>query len=201
MKRAPVFAETYRSYLQQLEMVDLAGRADRLGVLTEGDSLLIALFDRQYRVSARAIVDEAGESVSPSVSVILARYVLNCPPQIPAAPDPLMSYREFPDAAPLVSYFTTTTLRAIEKDFSGAIDCLRKRGVALGGTCGEQAEFDLTLHFLALPRIPVQLNFNDQDELFPAACSVLYRQSAASFLDMECLAMTGTLLAERLAAR
>jgi len=49
-----------------------------------------------------------------------------------------------------------------------------------------------------LPRVPVVLNFNDTDDLFPANCSVLYRASAELFLDMECLAMTGTLLAGRL---
>ena len=42
------------------------------------------------------------------------------------------------------------------------------------------------------------LNFNDRDDLFPPACSVLYRKSAESYLDMECLAMTGTLLCGKL---
>jgi len=49
-----------------------------------------------------------------------------------------------------------------------------------------------------LPRIPVILNFNDSDDLFPATCSILYQESAQHYLDMECLAMTGTLLAGKL---
>jgi hypothetical protein len=48
--------------------------------------------------------------------------------------------------------------------------------------------------------VPVIVNFNDRDDLFSASCSVLYRSSAAYFLDMECLAMTGTLLAGKLLA-
>jgi hypothetical protein len=44
------------------------------------------------------------------------------------------------------------------------------------------------------------VNFNDRDNLFSASCSVLYRSSAVHFLDMECLAMTGTLLTGKLIA-
>ena len=70
--------------------------------------------------------------------------------------------------------------------------------MAMGGTVLASETYDLALQFHALPRIPVLLNFNDRDDLFPASVSVLYRASAECFLDMECLAITGTLLAGRL---
>ena len=36
---------------------------------------------------------------------------------------------------------------------------------------------------------------NDKDEEFPAQCAVMFPQSAEAFLDMECMAIGGTLLA------
>jgi hypothetical protein len=44
----------------------------------------------------------------------------------------------------------------------------------------------------------VLLLFNDADEDFPASCSVLYERRAERYLDMECLAMLGMMLAEGL---
>ena len=39
------------------------------------------------------------------------------------------------------------------------------------------------------------VRFNDCDREFPAQCAVLFPQSAEVFLDMECMAIGGTLLA------
>lgn len=199
MALSTVFDETYRNYLRELKNIHLPARAESLGVKVEKGGLLIPLYDKIYRLSGSAITDRHGVETNPAVRVILARYVLNCPSrQLPTGPDRLMSYREFPDAAPLISYFTTTTNKAIETRFSGGVDRLRVRGLELGGKEEANESYDLSLQFFALPRIPVLLNFNDRDDLFPAACSVLYRQSARHYLDMECLAMTGSMLADRL---
>jgi hypothetical protein len=55
--------------------------------------------------------------------------------------------------------------------------------------------------FEALPRVRIYLIFNDADEDFPADCSLLFEKQAASYLDMECLAMIGMVLAQRLAGK
>ena len=60
------------------------------------------------------------------------------------------------------------------------------------------AAYDLSLMFKALPRIPVMLRFNDGDSEFPAQCSILFRESAEHYLDMESLAIAGTFLAGNL---
>ena len=39
---------------------------------------------------------------------------------------------------------------------------------------------------------------NDRDVDFPAKCSILFERRADKYLDMECLAMLGWLLADRL---
>ncbi|MCB2216535.1 DUF3786 domain-containing protein [Desulfofustis glycolicus] len=195
MARAPVFTEIYRSYLQQLEGVDLARRAGPLGVTFADGGLAIPVYGKVHHLSATAITGPDGRAVNPAIRVILARYVLDCPEQPPVGADPLMSYREFADAAPLLSYFTTNTNKTIETHFSGGLEHLRNRARTLGAVELTSGTHDLSLRYFAVPRVPVLLNFNDQDDLFGAACSVLYRQSAKYYLDMECLAMTGTLLA------
>ena len=195
MARAPVFTETYRSYLKQLEGVELARRAEPLGVVFADGELLIPFYGKTHHLSATAITGPQGQDVTPAVRVILARYVLDCPERLPDGTDRLMSYREFADAAPLVSYFSVNTNKAIESHFSGGIERLRRRALSLGAVELASETHDLSLRFSALPRVPVLLNFNDRDDLFAAACAVLYRQSAQCYLDMECLAMTGTLLA------
>jgi hypothetical protein len=196
MARAAVFAEIYRNYLRQLAQVDLARRAETLGAMFEDGALMIPLYGKTHRVTATAITGLDGRDANPTVRVILARYVLGCPELPWSKPDRLMSYREFPDAAPLISYFAVNTNKTIETHFSGGLDRLRESGQVLGAVATHSESHDLSLSFLALPRIPVVLHFNDLDEQFPAACSVLYRQSAQYYLDMECLAMTGTLLAD-----
>jgi len=124
--------------------------------------------------------------------------VLSCPEEVVAISKEWCTYREFRDGAPLVSYFTTNTNKTIETQFGGRIELLKERCSELGGRFEANESYDLSVTFFCLPRIPVMLNFNDADDMFPAGCSVLYRRSAQYYIDMECLAMTGTLLAGKL---
>jgi hypothetical protein len=198
MGRSPVFEETYQKYLAELRQTDIFARADLLGLEPEDGYLRIPLYGREYRVSSSGISDPGGREVTAAVRVVLCKYLLTCPPELPPLSDRLVTYREFKDAGPLVSYFTTNTNKIIETTFAGNLSLLHERAALAGGEVLPSETHDLSLKFMALPRIPVLLNFNDRDELFPASASVLYRASAEVFLDMECLAITGTLLAGRL---
>ena len=198
MEKSAVFEETYRHYLAEIETIDYLARADLLGVETHGEELIIPVYDRIYSVSHRGIEARGGAALNDAVRVILAKYVLTCPDQLPPSTNKWMTYREFRDAGPLVSYFTGNTNKNIELHFSGAQARLEQCCRSLGAQIEDNDSYDLSARFLALPRIPVVLNFNDADEMFPAACSILYQASAELFLDMECLAMTGTLLAGKL---
>ena len=198
MQRSPVFDETYQHYLVEISSLDYLSRGDILGVEIEDNCLIIPLYDEIYRLSKKGVDEIHAGPVTPAVKVILCKYVLMCPTEIPATADRLMSYREFRDAGPLVSYFTSNTNKIIESHFSRKLVQLKERAISLGATIETNESYDLSLCFHALPRIPVILNFNDSDEMFPASCSILYRQTAEHYLDMECLAMTGTLLAGKL---
>jgi hypothetical protein len=98
-----------------------------------------------------------------------------------------------------VNFFSSDTERAIEKHFSGRLEELVKAGRQLGGVDHEtDMPYDLSVHFQALPRISLLLLFNDDDDEFPAKCTVLFQRHAELYLDPESLAMTGASLARSL---
>lgn len=198
--RSKVFGETYRNYMEQIRQIDFLKKVDALGATREGDTLLIPLYDKMHRLSAEGIVGIDGKELTPAVQVMICKYVLTCPYELPEIQDKLVTYREFKDSGPLVSNFTTNTNKTLESTFSGDVPGLKSRALKVGGKLQASDTYDISFEFNAFPRIPVILNFNDKDDLFPAVCSVLYRASAALFLDMECLAMTGTLLTGKLIA-
>jgi len=198
MQQAPVFEETYQRYLGRLRAIDIFARAELLGIGRDEGFLRIPLYGREYHVSYDGISDPTGAEATAAVRVVLCRYLLTCPDELPPLSERLVTYREFKDAGPLVSYFTTNTNKIIETTFAGRMPLLLQRAGSLGGERLVSDTHDLSLRFVALPRIPVLLNFNDRDDLFAASASVLYRASAEVFLDMESLAITGTLLAGRL---
>jgi len=197
-ERAKVFDETYRRYLKEIQQIDFLAKAEALGVTIDHNFLEIPLYDKMYRFGANGIVGDDREILTPAVQVMICKYILTCPQERPAIDNTLMTYREFKDAGPLISYFTTNTNKTIETTFSGNLEGLKKRGQDIGGKLLVSDIYDLSMQFLAFPRVPVIVNFNDRDDLFSATCSVLYQASAAYFLDMECLAMTGTLLTGKL---
>ena len=198
MPKSAVFEQTYQRYLAEIGQIDYLSRADMLGVEVDGDTLIVPLYDQSYSVSAQSIAGLGGAVANDAVRVILSKYVLTCPDELPELSPKWMTYREFRNAGPLVSYFTSNTNKNIELHFAGRADRLKERSRELGARIEHNSSYDISVWFYALPRIPVVLNFNDADDMFPAACSILYQESAEYFLDMECLAMTGTLLSGKL---
>ncbi len=198
MKRSVVFEETYRLYLERIRRIDFLAKAEILGVDREGDSLIIPLYDKVYIFSAEGLREKKGEEITPAVQVMICKYILTCGPDIPPVTDRLVTYREFKDSGPLISYFTTNTNKTLESTFSANLELLKERSQNIGGELLPSDVYDLSLRFYAFPKIPVLVNFNDSDDLFPSKSSVLYRSTAEHYLDMECLAMTGTLLVGKL---
>ena len=198
MERARIFEETYRFYLASLAQLDLAERADNLGAKVSGDRLCLPFYDKHVCISASGISAEHNEHVHFPVKVVVCRYVIMCPDSIAKEEKYQVNYRDFRDAAPLIHYFTSNAIQPIEKEFSGKLSTLHEKCLRLGGTEEVTEGYDLAMRFFALPRIPVYLYFNDVDDEFPAKCSILFQANAKHYLDMECLAITGTHLANRL---
>lgn len=197
-QRAPVFKQTIAAYLAQIVHIDQGPLPQRLGVKVEGRSVIVPFLGRLYSISGEKICDESGQESGYTLSVLLCKYLLLCPADRPVGGQ-WQSYKDFRDAAPLVTFFTNSIERRIAAFFSGRVAVLRDAARELG--C-RPAPFDLAADFSGcfdpLPRIPVLLVFNDADEDFAARCTLLFEKRAAGFLDMECLAMVGGLLADRL---
>ena len=194
MNKSKVFEETYNKYMSQIRHIDLLPRAERLGAEPAGEALIIPYYKKSFRISTEGVFDETGKRANFAISVVLFQYVFSCPDEIPIAGD-WVSYREFKDAGPLAVYFTSNTNKIIETTFSGNPEALRSACKRLGGRLfDDDPSWDLSLAFDMLPRIPIRLRFNDKDDEFPAQCSILFRKSAESYIDMESLAIGGTYL-------
>jgi hypothetical protein len=132
-----------------------------------------------------------------AVSVVLLKYLILSPGQVPPSGEDWVSYKDFKDAAPFVTGFVNHSERAIARNFSGRLEQLRAAARSLGAVPPSlELSYEFTGQIQALPQIPLLLLFNDEDEDFPAQCSLLFQRRAEKFLDMECLAIIGWLLAD-----
>jgi hypothetical protein len=198
VEKSPVFEQTYEDYLNRIAGLDFNFISDTLGVKVDGDDVIVPLFGKPYRVSAQGITDSSGQQPHLAICVILCKYLLMCPMIQPLGGN-WMAYKDFKDAAPLIQAFSNTVTRPLAETFAGRVAELEAAGKKIGGyTPGEEFPYDLCLQFDALPKVPLLLLFNDQDDEFPAQCGVLFEKRTEKFLDMECLAMVGMLFFEYL---
>jgi len=196
MQRAAVFDEIYANYLAEVAAVDLDRVAARLGLDRDGDDVVIPFYGSPFRVSGKGVADAQGCRPSHAVSVILCKYLLLCPKEKPPSKTEWARYSTFKDALPFAAGFRNTAEQPIGKTFAGRLEDLRHAAAALGGAPTE-APFacDLAMRLPALPTVPLLMMFDDRDEEFPAQCTLLFEDRASAYLDMECLAMLGMVLA------
>jgi len=198
-EKSPVFEKNHKYYLEQLAETDISSQEEKLGIQAEGDKALIRLFGKTYRVSQEGIFGPSGNKVGYTVSIILCKYLLHSQ-KTPTSNAEFQTssdwaaYRDFRDAAPLITYVGSIEKKLAEI-FSGKLGDLENACERLRGTVPDtELSYDLVRKFEALPKLPVLLLFNDADEEFPAQCSVLFEKSAEIYLDMECVAMVAGLL-------
>ncbi len=198
-QRSAAFDRIIAGYLQQIAGLDFTRLEDRLAIAVNAREAVIPFFGSDHRVTAQGVFGPDGRRASHAVSVILFKYLLMCPASEPEGSD-WVTYKDFKDAAPFVGGFRNNAERPIAEVFAGRLDDLEGACRALNGhPAAVDAISDLAVGFSALPKVPVALLFNDRDEEFPAACTLLFERRAGAYLDMECLAMIGMVLARRLA--
>lgn len=193
-----IFHKNYQSYLEQLTEIDLNEIPERLGVRVCTNEIMVPLFGQPYKVSNTGILNPVNKKPAYSICIVLCKYLLLCPDYDPTQND-WTAFKDFKDAAPLVTSFSNTTERVITEAFSGKCDTLEFACKSLGAHPAEmRLSYDLSMKLYPLPKVPVLLLFNDRDDEFPADCKILFEKRAAHYLDMECLAILGTILAEYL---
>ena len=190
--------ETFATCRQQLSTSRLETCAESMGATLDGDALLIPFFNRTWRVAPSAMEDAQGNKPTEAVGLVLCKYIL----QHPSVPPPhgrRITFRELSGAGPLVSSFTRNTNKLIASAFATDMKTLAARSKELNGECHiNQNGFDVSVRFPALPGIPLFLQLNTADDLFPAQCNLLFYQSAEQYLDMKSLFILGTYLAGNL---
>ena len=198
-EKSPIFDEIIKDYLLQVASIEAREEVGAsLGVSAEDDGFKVQFFNRTYTVTIDRIVDANGITASHIVSVIVCKYLLLCP-KWPLKDSTLVTYKDFKDASPYVGGFRNTVEQPIARHFTGALPYLAKSCAAQGGhPFDTEVSCQLAIRFRALPHVPLFLLFNDADEEFPAQATILFQKNAASYLDMECLAMLGGSLAHRL---
>lgn len=195
---APVFEEIYRDYLAQLESGWAGLDIEGLGVARQGGAILVPFYGQIHRVEPAGIRGPEGEKPSHARCVVLAKYLLGRP-RGTGPTGQWVSYRGFKDAAPYAASFAQYAEGRIAKAFATRGADLAKACQDLGATEPQsELSYDICLELKPLPRVPILLLFNGQEDGFPAACSLLCDESAPEYLDMECLAMLGLILAEAL---
>lgn len=193
-----IFEGIYRDYLRQVSRLDLRSVAQEVGAEYRDANVILPLFGKPHRISEIRILGPAGEEPSHAVKVVLCKYLLLHPKSEPDD-DTWVSYKDFRDGAPFADAFHNNAEAAIAKKFTGRVGVLKESCLRLGGyDPGVGWAYNLVMMFDALPKLPILLLFNDADEEFPAQCLLLFERRAEQYLDMECLAILGWLLAERL---
>lgn len=192
-KKSPVFEETYRKYLDRISGINLSTIKNKLGITIEKDNAVVPLFNKHYLVSSKGITGPDGKKPPLEINVVLCRYLLMCPNAEPSQNE-WVSFKDFRDSGPLVTFYLNDVEKPIAKHYSGKMDELKKACSFYNGTAPEiDLNYDLSMQIISLPKIPMLLIFNDADEEFPADCSVLFQKSADKYLDGESLAILGAL--------
>ena len=198
MTAAPVFKETYESYLTRIGDLDVTTRQAILGIELRDAQAVIPFFNTTYFAGANGIFDLEGRTPNLSVCVILCKYLLMCPREVPRIQG-LAAFQDFKDAAPLIPFFSNAVQGEVARCFSGNLRALDRACGALGARPYEgDLGYQIKYRFEGLPRVPVYLLFNDAEEGFGAQCTLLFERRAESFLDMESVAMLAGALAHLL---
>ena len=172
-----MFDKKYQEYMPLIKNFDFSKKAKILGIQKQNQACIFEFFNRIIAFDRNDFNDISGDEVTFAVKVVLCKYLLMCPEKISENSNRLVTFREFANAGPLFSSFAANTGKIIETTFLGNLEKLRKQCLKLGGIIIETESYDLSVRFLALPRIPIILNFNDKDELMPAKAVFLYHDN------------------------
>ncbi len=187
----------YSELVKRLRAVNLSESVSLVGGYRQDKEWSLDFLERRYVVNHEGIWRPDGKMPDVSTRIVLCHYVLQSG-QGEFTGD-WVSYRDFKDSAFFIGYYQVNVDQHIAKSFGGRIKELAKGAGLLGGRPYEElGSGDACYFFQTLPRMPLLLIFFDKDEDFPASSKLLFDRSAANYLDAECLAVLGSIVADRL---
>jgi hypothetical protein len=192
------YEQTFQEYRRRLAAINLPSVARVLGVAPAEVTLEIPFLGDLYHVGLDGVSGPAGARPAFASCVVLLQLLLRCPARRPDGGREWIAFRDFADAAPLAFFFADRVEGRVTRVFSGRLPALQTACAQLAGSPQFGSTHDLAQSFEVLPHLSLLLIFNDNAEELPGICSLLFQRRAASFLDMECLAITAELFVDRL---
>jgi len=198
MENSKIVDQKLNHDFSKVKKIDIFKNAEILGIRENNGSLIFDFFNRQIIFSQDGIDDAKGILLTDAVKDVLRQYLHMCPDPTCESSNKLVTLREFSGSGPLFSRFIANAGKIIETTFSGNLEKLINRCLALGGTILENASYDLSVRFKALSRIPIFLNFNDKEDMLPASAGFLFQDNADKYLDLKSLSILCTYLTGQL---
>ncbi|HCY84021.1 MAG TPA: hypothetical protein DHV36_02680 [Desulfobacteraceae bacterium] len=207
---SPVFDRHYEDYLKQLAAMDLSAVGSELGGevtdTPEGVRVTFRYLGRTYHVSSQAILRPDGSRAGYDACIVLCRYLIMGRDRGKTASGrntkdntEWVGFRDLKESGPLTVYFKDNVESALTCVLTGKTDAAKAICATLEGRVPAiDLNYDLVMEIPCLPQIPMLLLFNDAEDGFPASCSVLFRGDVETYLDAECIAMTGYRLAAKI---
>lgn len=193
-----VYEQTYQKYLSDLAGIDIPQACQTLGLEYEDGKAVINFVGRTYTVSPQGVKNAKGLQPELGICVGLIRYLLMCPP-FPPKDGGWTTFRDIKGAGPLTVYWANDVEQALSDVFAGRPQDLKTASEKLNAAPPDQDySYDVQFQVQALSRMPMLVLFNDGDDDFPPKSTVLFRESAGTYLDPECLAILGVAVVQSL---
>ncbi len=158
----------------------------------------IVFFETCYTLWPDRLLDDRGGVPATAVADLIGRYLAKPPVTGASLEDDWCSFRELRGAGPLAVNFAANTHKTIAATFASNLSALDRAAGRAAGVLQSEPGFDRRYCFQALPEMPLVLNYNAADDLFPAQAHLLFRRCAQAGLDIRDHFMLGTYLTGRL---
>ncbi|EGW39754.1 DUF3786 domain-containing protein [Desulfosporosinus sp. OT] len=182
------YEQIYESLIPKLSECDLLEVAERLDLSPQQDgTLAVSFLGREYAISSRGVNPTDGMPVNVNNRSVLAYYTLSKGVSEPALSYVPISYL----AGPGIIFNTNIKWMTdpLGKTFNGDYVTFSKTMGRLGGVFNGKLKTDRYSWLLkALPKIPLQIIYNDGDDEFPCEVQIFFDKHASHFMEFECLA-------------
>ena len=163
--------------------------ADSICAERQGDRFIFNAFGEKCIIEPGKITFEKQQSSIHNLLVSL--YALHATPE-KYIPEPLKSFKDFPDSTPYVGAFSAYTEKVLAPHVTKIRNAAERIKAAMTGQESLQnvgGDFSFTL--FPLPKISLSYIFYEADDEFPASVTCLYSSNANRFMPIDGLADVG----------
>jgi hypothetical protein len=182
------YEQIYESLILKLDKCDFVEVVERLGLsLQPNGTLSVNFLGREYEISSHGINPTDGKPVNVNNRSVLAYYLLS-----KGKGEPAYSYVPINNLSGVAITSSTNTkwiTDQLGKTFSEDYATFSETICRLGGVFnGKLKSGGYSWLLEALPKILLQIVYNERDDEFPCEVQILFDKNASSFLEFECLA-------------